>query len=150
MIIDVIQNAEFYYGLSDKMEIALKFLKENKFEEMAAGRYEILGDKVYALVQEYTPKEIEEYEYEAHRKYIDIQFVVSGKERMAYSYIDNLSISKEYDEIKERLRLKGNGDLITVKENSFVIFMPSDAHAPCLKLDDCSHVKKVVVKVSID
>lgn len=149
MIMDLIENAEYYYGISAEIKSALDFLKETDVENVPVGRYDILEDKVFALVQEYKPGDISEYELESHKKYIDVQFIVRGKESIAYSNIKSLHISKKYDEESDYQLLKGPSNILTAKENSFFIFMPEDAHKPGIRLEDCLNVKKIVVKVLI-
>lgn len=149
MIMDLIKNAELYYDISPEIKEALNFLKKNNVENIPVGRYDILEDKIFALVQEYEPSDISEYELESHKKYIDVQFIVHGKESIAYSNIKDLHISKKYDEEFDYQLLKGPSDILTAKENSFFIFMPEDAHKPGIRLEDCLNVKKIVVKVLI-
>ncbi|WP_443660608.1 YhcH/YjgK/YiaL family protein [Clostridium algidicarnis] len=149
MIMDLIENAELYYGISPEIKEALNFLKKEDIRNIPVGRYDILEDKVFALVQEYEPSDISEYELESHKRYIDLQFIVRGKESIAYANIKDLHISKEYDEESDYQLLKGPSDILTAKENSFFIFMPEDAHKPGIRLEDCLNVKKIVVKVLI-
>ena len=100
MILDYLKNAKLYYGVSEGLEKGFKFLQENDFSKMEPGRYEIDGSNVYAMVQQYDTKLIENCRWEAHRKYIDIQYIVSGKEKMGYSNIKNMK-EIEYKEEKD-------------------------------------------------
>ena len=56
MIIDQLQNAEQYYGLGTGIEAALRYLQETDFKNVVPERYDIDGDRVYAMVQEYDSK----------------------------------------------------------------------------------------------
>lgn len=149
MIIDNIKNVQLYYGLNERLDKALKYMKESSISSMAPGKYEIDGTDVYILVQQYESKPLEEGKWEAHRKYIDIQFVVSGKERIGYADIENLSVIKDYDETGDYLLLDGTGTLFTVGEGYFAVLFPDDAHMPGIAVQKPEHIKKAVLKVRV-
>ena len=72
----------------------------NKAEGAAVGKYD-LENGAYVSVQEYTTKARSEAKYEAHKKFIDIQMILSGKELIAVSPIEKMTISDEYNEEKD-------------------------------------------------
>jgi len=147
MIIDTIGNASLYRGMSDRLALALDYLKKTAFSGMRPGRYELDGDRVYALVQHRDTRPRKGSLWEAHRRYIDIQYVFEGLELMGYANIRTLKVVEEYEESKEALMLRGKGDFVTVPAGTFVIFFPEDAHMPSIALKEPQPVKKVVVKV---
>lgn len=150
MVIDNLSNSALYYGLNPKIEKALKYLRENDLRNKEPGTYYIDGNKMYISVAQYKTKSSEEALWEAHRKYTDIQYVIKGSEKMGYTSIKNIKITNEYDEDKDILFGEATGDFVTVPEGSFTIFMPHDAHMPCISIDKREYVKKVVVKILID
>ena len=115
-------------------------------------RYDIDGDNLYAPVSEYLTKNIEDAKFEAHQKYIDIQYVISGTELMS---VAPLSMKKDvlvpYDSIKDVgfMTVAKSSDYIATPER-FFIFFPSDIHRPSVRVGDYSQVKKIVVKVKVD
>src|SRR5574340_275000 len=113
MIIDHLKNAALYYGMSEKFAAAFNYLKNSDLSNINPGKYEIDGSNIYALVQRYMTKPRENGFWEAHRRYIDIQYVVKGVELIGYANLDNLKAG-EYDEAKDFLPLQGNGDFIIV------------------------------------
>jgi len=147
MIIDSITKASQYKAMNKKIAVALDFLRETDIAALASGKYEIRGDEVFAMVQSYETLPVEEGKWEAHRQYLDVQYVAAGEERMGYANVDSLTVSQPYAEDKDVLFLEGPGDFLTVKAGTFVIFAPQDAHMPCLAVADPRPVKKVVVKV---
>ena len=149
MIIDCIDNASFYYGVDKRLIPAFKFLKEKNLAEMEPGKYEIDGSNIYALVQSYETKPEENGVWEAHRKYIDVQYLVSGTERVGYANQATMTVCREYAEAEDCLLLKGKGNFFLLEPNNFVVFMPQDAHMPGLAATGPMMVKKVVVKVKI-
>ena len=149
MILDNIKNASLYSGLNPRIEAALEWLQSQDFSQLEPGKIDIKGDELYALVNEYNTSKKEERFWEAHRKYIDIQFIVSGSEMMGYAGIDTLTPSSQYDEEKDFCKLDGDGSFVIAKAGTFAIFYPQDAHMPNLIFGSSEPVKKVVVKVLI-
>ncbi|MCK6604325.1 MAG: YhcH/YjgK/YiaL family protein [Ignavibacteriaceae bacterium] len=150
MITDKLENAELYYSVNPHLSKGFRFLKINDISHLEAGKYEIDGDNVFAFVQEYNTKPAEQGVWEAHHKYIDIQYVHSGEEYLAYTHIENLRIIKEYDPEKEFYNLEGEGDKVHLKSGYFSVLFPQDGHIPQLNFKESVPVKKVVVKVAVE
>ena len=87
--------------------------------------------------------------FEGHRKYIDLQFVISGQEYMECTNIAECEAITEFDEENDYALYVCNGLKLKMecKENNFAVFYPEDIHKPCVKLDASSSVKKIVVKI---
>lgn len=155
MIFDTIKNASCYYNLGDKIKKGFEFIINNDLKNMPCGRHEI-AEGIYANVQELETKLPHLAKFEAHREYIDIQYVISGSERMDFALIDNFLQDIPYDSEKdvEFLKLKEDSNcpnVINVKEGDFAIFFPQDVHAPMLCCEDrCEKIKKVIVKIKAD
>jgi YhcH/YjgK/YiaL family protein len=109
---------------------------------------DIDGDNLYALVQEYVTKPVEQGVWEAHRRYIDVQYMVSGTERMG---VANLRVMRlgEYSAEKDFQPMIGTGNFLDVFAGAFVIFFPEDAHMPGLQASQPEFIRKVVLKVKI-
>ncbi|MHC6180846.1 NanQ anomerase/TabA/YiaL family protein [Clostridium sp. JNZ X4-2] len=150
MIVDRLANAEQYYKLSPGIEKAFKYIQNTDLTDIKPGKYAIEDDKVFAVVSEYKTKSLKEGLWEAHRKYIDIQYIVSGKEKMGYCCSDCMKTIIEYDEKKDILFMDGQGDFLTIHEGEFALFTPKDAHMPSIEADDSQIVKKILVKILID
>ena len=150
MIVDTLDNAALFYGLGDRIALALQFLQENDCTKLPAKKIPVQGDEVYALVQDYTTRPREQGVWEAHRKYIDVQYVADGVEQMGYTNIKMLAVKKSYDEGDDYELYDGAGSLVTVPAGSFAIFFPEDGHIPGVAMDDKpAAVRKVVVKVAV-
>lgn len=147
MIIDSLKNAKFYYALGERIAKGLKFLEENDLSQFENGKYEIEGDELFVSVQDYETKPLEQGKFEAHRKYLDIQFLIKGPERLGFGKTQDFQPVTDYDEQKDIVFLDGGGDFATAREGDFLIFAPSDAHMPCIAVDTPAYVKKAVVKV---
>ncbi len=147
MIVDQLKNAPLYRGLSPNIAKALDYLAAHDFSAIAPGRYDIDGDAVFALVQRYDTKPRDQGVWEAHRRYIDVQYLAAGTETLGYAPIDALAEAQPYRDEKDVLLLAGEGDFVTGGPGTFCIFFPHDAHMPCLAHGEPAAVLKVVVKV---
>lgn len=148
MIIDRLKNASLYLGISEELEIALRYLQGSDMSNVKSGRHEIDGSRIYAIAQKYETKHREDGLWEAHRRYIDVQYIIKGIELIGYANIENLEM-EEYDDVKDRLTLKGDGDFLVVRAGTFVIFTPQDAHMPGLAVDTPEIIEKIVLKVKV-
>ncbi len=149
MIIDRIENAALYYAVHPKFKHAFDYVNQIDINTIAAGRYEIDGGQMYALIQEYNTKLKEDGKWEAHRRYIDLQYVVQGAEGMGCANIQHLQ-QGEYDASKDFLPLFGEGDQVALKSGSFVLLFPEDAHMPGMALGSPAPVKKIVLKIAVE
>ena len=152
MIFDTLENCKLYYGINPDFEKAFNFIKEAEEKDFSAGKYEIDGTKVYASVQEYTTKKYEDAKFEGHRRYIDIQYIVSGTECIEMADISKVTPDTEYDTEKD-FELYKNCDKTkncVLEEKEFGIFFPQDIHKPGISYKgEAKTVKKIVVKIEI-
>ena len=150
MIIDRIENSLFYCPLGPPIAAALDYLCETDFSAVPNGRFELDGDALFAIVQRYRAKPLSEARGEAHRRYTDVQFIATGRERMGYLPLHrDLREQTPYDARKDIVFYDRVGSLFDVPSGSFVIFTPNDVHAPGIVPDDAGQdgeVLKVVVK----
>ena len=123
----------------------------NKAEGAAVGKYDI-ENGVYVSVQEYTTKARSEAKYEAHKKFIDIQMILSGKELIAVSPIEKMTISDEYNEEKDFMLFHHNDECTdyVLEAGDFLILYPQDVHMPGVCVNEKSPVRKIVVKVPVE
>lgn len=141
-----------YFKNKERWDKAFNFLKDNDLKKLELKRYDIDGDNLFVPVSEYMTKNEEDAKFESHQKYIDIQYVVSGKELIG---VAPASLKKDvlipYDPAKdiEFMTVERYSDFPATPER-FFIFFPGDLHRPGLKDGENSPVRKVVVKVKID
>lgn len=149
MIVDKLKNADLYLCLGEKMRRAFKFLRDNDLNKLNEGKHSIDGDDLYILVLRYDSTPVDNGKWEAHRKYIDIQYIVDGKEKVGYANIEEMKIVQDYDESNDILFVEGEGSFIDIDKGMFAVFTPNDAHMPGIMISAPQKVKKVVVKVRI-
>ena len=149
MIADRLEHSQLYNCLGKRFEAAFRYLKETDFSKVPQERFELDGERLFALPQQYESKLRETGVWEAHRKYIDIQYIVSGVEQMGVAYAPAMRVTKEYDAEKDFMLLDGVGQFLNFAAGSFAIFMPHDAHMPGIAVTQPSTVLKVVMKVAV-
>ncbi|MEW6653208.1 MAG: YhcH/YjgK/YiaL family protein [Bacteroidota bacterium] len=150
MIYDNIKNGHLYFPLGEKIEKALKYLQATDFSSIEPGTYDIEGTDIYAIVSQYNTKPLSSGKWEAHKKYIDVQYVYKGTERIGFTEAKKMMTLEEYDNRKDIVIYKGEGHFVNVDENHFLILFPTDIHMPGIAINIPKAVKKVVVKVSTD
>ena len=148
MIYDTLKHLEAYRGIHPGVMRGLELLRDTDFSKMEDGRYEIDGDNLFILLQRYETK-LENDTPEAHRKYIDIQFLLSGAELMGVGPLE------EMQEVEARPEgdiwfYHGPLDRIILSGDRFTVLWPGDAHAPCIAVDGKPvPCRKCVVKVKV-
>lgn len=149
MIYDSLSNIELYKGLSDDIYEGLVFLKNVK-PSIENGVYE-LNSRVKAIISEYETKEENDYGFEAHKRFIDIQYVLHGSERVCCLPTEKLNETIPYSEDNDAAFYSATiqPQEMIIGEGFFSIFFPQDGHMPCLCMDEPKKVKKVVVKVMV-
>ena len=149
MIKDKLKNAKIYYNLSENLKTGFKWLENTDLSTINDGKYEIDDNKVYASVQTYETKE--DANYESHRKYIDIQYMIDGIEKIGVTDLSNCSTCIEYDSEKdlEFYNINCEEEYLELAEGQFIVLYPNDAHKPSISKDKKTTVKKVVVKVAV-
>jgi YhcH/YjgK/YiaL family protein len=147
MIIDKIENSHLYKNITERINKSFEYIRTTDLKNLPAGKYPIDGENIFALVSEYQTKPESEGKLEAHRKYIDVQFVISGEELMGYVPLGNQQILESYKEENDIVFFKGEKTLTKVSAGMFAIFFPEDVHMPGISAGKISDVKKLVIKV---
>jgi YhcH/YjgK/YiaL family protein len=141
-----------YFKNKERWEKAFNFLKNSDLTKLEVRRYDIDGDNLFATVSEYISKNEATVNFEAHRKYIDIQYVISGKEVINIAPLTSVEeVITPYDETKD-IEFVTVSKIVSYKASpsNFFIFFPGDTHRPGLKDGVNSPVRKVVIKVKVD
>lgn len=149
MIVDILQNAHLYESLNERFRKAFNYLHETNFSETKTGRYEIEEANIFAIVNEFETKDKHECEVEAHKKHIDIQYLVEGIELVGYAPLTTQKPVIDYDETNDVAIYKEDVSYIKLEAGMFVIFYPTDIHQPEVREFEPLKVKKVVVKIKI-
>lgn len=142
--------AQQYFANQEYWDIAFEFLASADLNSIELGKYELLGEDVFAMVSEYNTKNVENARLEAHKKYADIQFMIAGEELMGVCALQNTVVTIHYDEAKDVCFLDSpDVEYHKADQSNFFVFLPSDAHRPCVKVEENIPIKKVVIKVRV-
>ena len=147
MILDVLENAHRYRDLNSGFAKAIGFLLRPELKELPVGKYEIDGDRVYAMVSKEYGQKKEDALLETHEKYIDIQLILAGTDDIGWK---PKSLCKhptgEYDpESDLQFFADKPNTWLAMESSAFAIFFPEDAHMPLIS---SGQIHKVVVKVA--
>ncbi len=151
MIYDKIDNLDIYAGISEDIRLGLEWLRDVN-PDIKKGVYE-LSSRVKAIVSEYTTKDVNENGYEAHREYIDIQFLLKGSEKICCLPLESLKETKAYRAENDAAFYKESGvksQEMVIGNGYFAVFFPQDGHMPGLIAKSLEQVKKVVVKIKCE
>ena len=148
MIIDTLENAEKYFSLNPRFATAFRYLRNPALRDSVAERSDVEGNNLYAVVSRKPGKKRQEAKLEVHKKYIDIQFVLSGVDSMGWKPAHSCErIESPYNEEKDVAFF--SDDPVTwcaVPPGAFAIFFPEDAHAPMVSDGE---IHKVIMKVAV-
>lgn len=150
MIYDKINNIELYKGLSEDIYTGLKYL--TTIDASVENGVHKITDNVKAVVSEYETKQVNPNGFEAHREYLDIQYLISGEEIIKCKNIDGLTVTKKYDRENDYLLLSDDVEMpskLFLGNGYFALLYPDDAHEPQLCAGEPMLVKKVVLKIKI-
>ncbi|MCA9134551.1 MAG: YhcH/YjgK/YiaL family protein [Planctomycetales bacterium] len=148
MILAQLDDAPRYATLASGLDLGFEFLRRPDLAHLPNGRHELDGDRVFALVARELGRGRADSPLEFHRRYLDIQYVISGTETIGWLPTAECRYAKHpFDEEKDLgFFLDRPGTWCRLPLGNFAIFFPSDAHAP---LAGSGPVHKVVVKVAL-
>ena len=149
MIHDTLDHLFRYEGMHPGVLRGLKFLAETDFSALPDGRAEIDGDNVFANVMTVDTKPMNDTP-EAHRKYIDIQYLISGREHIDVGPLEAMTEEVKANPQGDIWFYHGPMDRVTIGDGRFAVLFPGDAHAPGIAAEKPETVRKVVVKVLAD
>lgn len=154
MIISDIQSwkkeSEAYHPL---ISYAIQWLADRNLSCTEAGKYEILSDnRMFCMIQEQETEPVSDRKPESHFKYVDVQFLIQGKENIGVARSSPLNIRgvhrPEHDIVFYNHVV--NESIITLTEGMFAVFFPDDVHRPCCEVNNPARIRKAVIKISLD
>ncbi|HOY66030.1 MAG TPA: YhcH/YjgK/YiaL family protein [Candidatus Ozemobacteraceae bacterium] len=147
MIVTGLQSLARYDGCLPALARARAWLGARDLASLAVGRHEIDGERLFVTVSDYTTKRPGEGFWEAHRRYVDVQLVASGRERFGFGRLGEMRL-ESHDDARDLSVLSGEGEFFTLAPEMAVILFPEDAHMPGMALDgNPGPVRKIVVKI---
>ncbi len=138
--------------MTSSFKKAIEFLRLRGIHDLPDGKIEIDGRKVFAIVQRYETTDTGTPKFEYHKKYIDVQFIVSGKEIIGWTPAENIVITEAYGADKDvafGVVESGNWSSLLLEAGQVAVLFPEDGHASRLASGKASAVMKIVVKVEV-
>lgn len=136
-------------GLHPVLEEALTLALTARPQEQAPGRVELRGDDIFMNVMQFATQSSTEKKAEQHEQYIDIQWLLTGEERIQFGVADSARQCEEMhvEEDYQLCREIADCQTITLRPGMFAVFMPGEPHKPGCSVGEPQEIKKVVVKV---
>ena len=152
MIMDTLNQAARYAMWLPRLQAGFEFLIRQANADLADGRYEIDSDRMFALVQHYTTRGYGDTEPESHRRYIDLQYLITGRETIYWTPLDEIGpVAKPYDKEKDITFYGRNGNSrpFELSAGHFCLLFPEDAHQPGCHAGQPGPIHKAVIKIAV-
>ena len=144
---DVVEFATQYHTNKVWWDKAFAFLNDPKIDTLKPGKYLIDGDNVFAMIADGPTKLIDSVRWESHRNYIDLHYVIRGKEQIGAGQVTSATVTKPYDASRDAANYTVGGKYYLAAPGKFFLFFPSDAHRPGIKVPGFDTDKKLVIKI---
>jgi YhcH/YjgK/YiaL family protein len=150
MIADSLDRSELYASIHPLFNPAFEYLRAFK-PSTPDGRHEVMGERLFSLPQSYETFPASERKFEAHERYIDIQYIYSGEEVIEHVDVGLLRPDGDFDSERDVgfYLDPAKSTPVVLRAGDFAIFFPHDAHKPCVTAGQVSAVRKVVMKVAM-
>ena len=149
--IDDIKSNKWLSGIEGISKIT-GIIENTDFSKLEDGTYNISDELFYILATYNTISNIGEKPAEAHRKYIDFQYIIYGEEKLGYADIKNPRMSQElYNEksdVEFFSRIDSEGFII-LKKGMYAVFFPEDVHRPGISIKETRGVRKAIFKLPV-
>jgi len=152
MIITNVNNEIQNKSLAKDIRFCIEFAKknENKILSLVNGSYDVGYNNIKMNLGKYFTKSENEKFWESHKKYLDVQIMINGTEKVAINDIRDMEV-KSFDEERDLTILEGDKAFdIIMKTGDVLVFFPNDVHKPELNVsenDDSGNIRKIVTKV---
>ena len=149
MILSTLFESDRYAALHPLFPRAFEFIRDTDLLVLAPGRYPIVGEQLFVIVENVAGRTREAAKLECHRKYIDIQLVLEGVDEMGWKALaDCTQPVSDYSEEKDiRFFHDTPANWIATPPGAFCIFFPEDAHAP---LVGNGNIRKAIFKIAVE
>lgn len=147
--VDVVEFAKQYHAHQEWWDKSFAYLRDHQLNELENGKLELDPNNVTVSITDSETRELDKTKWESHRSFIDLQYIVRGKERMIVADTSALKVTSPYNDKKDVANYSGEGvgKSYIAKPGTFYLFFPADAHRPVIHVKGYDKVKKVVVKI---
>lgn len=136
--------------LYEKLTEALDYIKNLDKSTLTPGKHEV-NDEFFYNYMEYEAKEPTDSIFEAHKNYVDVQYIVDGQERVDVSFEEYMELDTPYDVEKDIMFFKNPQESFSriLGADEYIIVLPHELHKPGQKVGQNGNVKKIVGKVRV-
>ena len=152
MIVTELRHIDRELAMTSSLRKAFDFLNGIGIADLPDGRVDIDGERVFANVQRYATESRDEPKFEYHRKFVDVQFIVSGEETIGWVTRDRMTVTVDYDKEKDvcfGTAARGVWTPVRLHAGQLAVLWPDDCHAPKLAVNAPAQVMKIVVKIAV-
>lgn len=152
MILTEKKQLNHYVTLNPYFSAAFAALEKLSYSTCSPGHYSIDGNNLFVNVLEYDTCPEQDAQMEAHRAYIDVMWMLSGKEKIAVCPLERMTqVTSAYDAADDSLlgQIPNRCSYIQMQPGSICILFPEDGHAPGLDVAESSRVRKLIAKVRV-
>jgi YhcH/YjgK/YiaL family protein len=134
-----------------RLAVAFRFLERSDLAQLALGKH-VIDPKAYAIIDKSKSQPPEKVEFESHRKYIDVHYMISGQVTTGFAPAETLKVITPYQTSDDATSYAVPANYVKVKlyPGHFAVFFPGGGHMPNCHLDGPHELHKVVVKVEHD
>jgi biofilm protein TabA len=147
--VNQIAFAKQYHKNKAVWDKVFAFMRDSNLVTSKPGKYIIDGDNAFATITDGPSKEFDQTAWESHRKYIDLQYVIKGKEKIGVAQLSTATVTKPYDASRDGANYTAEGKFYIADPAAFLLFFPDDVHRPNIKVDGFDVVKKLVIKIKV-
>lgn len=147
MIFDKLENASFYEKIHPGFKTVFNFIQTTDLENFLPGKYNMEGKNLFVMISEYETQEASQTQPEAHRKYIDIQLLIAGIEKIGFAPYLQQKVKVNYSDENDIAFFESQVDYFELKPGHFTVFFPNELHQPGIAIGKPEKVKKVVFKI---
>ena len=150
MIVGQLENWKNTQG-TGRLAKGFHFLEKAARQDFEDGRHLIDEERVFASIASYTTRPLDACRFEAHRRYIDIQYLLRGREYIFAAPVSELQPLDPFSESRDAGFYSSTSTChrLLMVPGTFAVFFPEDAHMPGVAIEEAEEVRKVVVKIEV-
>ena len=149
MVFGNIRDLKDYGYLEAEVLKCFEYAKNHDLLSYEKGSHEIEGDNLFVNIVEYETTTPENRFWEAHKKYLDLHFMLKGPEQIDVNFIDNME-QNEFVDKDDFLPLEGEANShVVLTEGDFLLCYPKDAHRTAVQVNTPAVIKKAIFKIKI-
>ena len=150
MLFDKLHHLKDYKGLHAGLDQVIAYLARHDVTKDPLGRYELDGDRVFYFIQENQLDQEPKREFEFHKRYMDLHFLIEGKEYIKYG-TELETLMQPYDEASDFASATSRGQVVfCLKPGNVIAFRPGELHQPNGYAGQGDLVRKCVFKILMD